>query len=180
MMFDIENLKKIRKQLDLTQNELAKKSGLSQSLIAKIESKRLDPTYSRVKKIEEAFELLTKKYEKEAKDIMVKKIVSAKENEKIPDIIKILNKYNISQVPVLKNDYVVGIISESTILNKNSEDIKNLKAEDIMDESPPIISKDTKIEVIKNLLKYYPIILVKEKDKLIGLISKADLIRSFV
>jgi predicted transcriptional regulator len=180
MVFDITSLKKIRKQLGLTQNQMAKKAGLSQSLIAKIESNRLDPTYSRVKKIEEALELLTKQDQKTAQEIMIKKIISVKDNTKIKEVIKLLNKYNISQVPVLKNDYAVGIISESTILNKSPDNISELKAEEIMDEAPPIISKDTKLEVIKNLLKYYPIILVKEKGNLIGLISKSDLIRSLV
>ncbi|MBI2672242.1 CBS domain-containing protein [Candidatus Woesearchaeota archaeon] len=180
MVFDIANVKKIRKQLGLTQFELAKKSGLSQSLIAKIESNRLDPTYSRVKKIEETFDLLTKNEQKEAKDIMIKHIIYVNENTKVIEIIKILNKHKISQVPVLKNENIIGLISESTILKNNSGNIKDLKAEDMMDNAPPIISGNTKIEVIKNLLKYYPIVLVKEKGKLTGLISKSDLINSLV
>ena len=65
MVFDISQLKKIRKQLDLTQFQFAKKAGISQSMIAKIESNKLDPTYSKVKKIELALELLTKHGEKQ-------------------------------------------------------------------------------------------------------------------
>ena len=51
MVFDITHLKKIRKQLDLTQYAFAKEAGISQSMVAKIESGKLDPTYSYIKKI---------------------------------------------------------------------------------------------------------------------------------
>ncbi|MEK6835575.1 MAG: CBS domain-containing protein [Nanoarchaeota archaeon] len=180
MVFDITQLKKIRKQLNLTQHEFALKAGISQSMVAKIEANKLDPTYSNVKKIEQALELLTKHYEKEAQDIMIKNIISVSKDEKISSIIKLMNKHTISQLPVLDNDKVIGLISESSILSKNLEDIKNLTATDVMDDIPPIIAKNTKIEVIKQLLRYYPLVLIKEKGKLIGLITKADLINSLV
>jgi len=81
MVFDITYLKKIRKQLNLTQHQFAKESQVSQSMIAKIESGKLDPTYSYVKKIEQVIQNLTKHYEKEAKDIMHKNIISVTTNE---------------------------------------------------------------------------------------------------
>ncbi len=178
MVFDITQLKKIRKQLNLTQHQFALKAGVSQSMIAKIEANKIDPTYSNVKKIENALDLLTKNSEKEAKDIMVKDIISVNQNEKISNVIKLMNKYNISQLPVLDNNTVIGLISESSILNKNLDNIKNLKAKDIMEDVPPIIAQNTRLQVIKQLLLYYSIVLVKEKGNLIGLITKADIIKS--
>ena len=178
MIFDIAQLKKIRKQLNLTQHQFAQKAGISQSMVAKIESNRLDPTYSKIKLIEQALESLTKHHEKEAKDIMNKSIISVTSNEKILEIIKIMNKNSISQVPVIERNNIIGLISESTILHKNN--VENKIAKDIMDEVPPIIAKDTKIDVIKQLLRYYPLVLIKEKGELKGLITKADLIKSLV
>lgn len=180
MVFDITNLKKIRKQLNLTQFQLAKKANVSQSLIAKIESNRLDPTYSKVKLLENALNSLTKMHQKEAKDIMIKYIISVNPETKLTKAIELMRKHNISQLPVLKNEVIIGLVSETSILSKNLTDIKDLKSEEVMNEAPPIISKDTKIDVIKDLLKYYPIVLIKEKGKLIGLITKADLIRNLV
>lgn len=180
MVFDITQLKKIRKQIGLTQHQFASKAGISQSLIAKIEAEKLDPTYSKVKKIEQALELLTKALGKEAKDMMAKRIISIKPNERIPNIIKLMNKYNISQAPIIDKDNVIGLVSESSILSGNLKDINNLTANDIMTEVPPIISKNAKQEVIKHLLKYYPLLLVKDKDKLAGLITKTDLIKSLI
>ena len=81
MVFDLQHLKNIRKHLNLTQNQFAKEIGINQSMIAKIEAGKLDPTYSYVKKIENAVNSLTHQHGKEAKDIMVTKIVSIGQNE---------------------------------------------------------------------------------------------------
>lgn len=178
MVFDISHLKKIRKQLGITQRQFAQKAGISQSMIAKIEAGRLDPAYSKVKRIEQALELLTKSHEKEAKDIMNKKIISISANEKISTIIKLMNTHNISQLPVISQERVIGLISESSILSKNLEDLKNLTSKDIMDEAPPIIAKNAKLGVVKQLLQHYPLVLIKEKGKLIGLVTKSDLIKN--
>lgn len=176
MVFDITNLKKIRKQLNLTQHEFAKKAGISQSMVAKIESGRLDPTYSYVKKIEEAIEQLTKTQESEAKDIMNKKVISVNKNEEIKNIINLLTKYDISQVPVLDNDIVVGLITESILL-EHKEDV-NKKASEVMGESPPIVAKSAKISVITSLLRFYSIVLINEAGKLVGVITKADILKN--
>ena len=91
-----------------------------------------------------------------------------------------MNKHKISQLPVINNGHVVGLVSESSILSKNLNEIKKLRTRDLMDNSPPLISVDTKIEVIRQLLMYYPIVLVKNKETISGLITKADLIKSLV
>ena len=178
MVFDITNLKRIRKQLNLTQHEFAKKAGISQSMVAKIESGKLDPTYSYVKKIEQAIEQLTKTEELGAKDIMNTKVITVNKDEKVKNIIKLLTRYNISQVPVINKNMIVGLITESSFLENDPKDTLNQSAEDIMKESPPIIAKTTKVSIIIQLLKFYPIILVKEAGKLIGVITKADILKS--
>lgn len=136
MVFDITHLKKIRKQLGLTQHAFAKQAAISQSMVAKIESGKLDPTYSYVKKIEQALEILTKQEEQEAKDIMHKKVISVKHDATIPEVIKIMTSNNISQVPVIEKERVIGLITETDILSQQ-EDTAKKKASDIMRESPP-------------------------------------------
>ena len=177
MVFDISYLKKIRKQLNLTQHKFAKESQVSQSMIAKIESGKLDPTYSYVKKIEKAIENLTKHHEKEAKDIMHKNIISIAKNEKILNILPLFSKHNISQIPIIENKRLIGLISESSLINNLDKNLQNKKAEDIMEESPPIITKNTKIQAILALLKFYPILIIQDSGKLVGIITKADIIK---
>ena len=45
-----------------------------------------------------------------------------------------------------------------------------------MVESPPTVSKTASVKVVSNLLKHYPMVVVSESGKLIGLITKADLL----
>lgn len=176
MVFEISNLRKIRKQLNLTQHEFARIAGISQSMVAKIEAEKLDPTYSFVKKIEAAIDSISNHHEKEAKDIMNKRVIAVERSERVKNIIKTLTGHDISQVPVVDRDNVVGMITESILLEKGI-DINKL-AEEIMAESPPIISKDAKMSVVLQLLKFYPIVIVKESGKMVGVITKADVLKN--
>jgi len=45
-----------------------------------------------------------------------------------------------------------------------------------MKEAPPLISVTTSIDVITNLLKFYPFILIGQKGQIKGVITKSDLI----
>ncbi len=176
MKITIEELKDVRRKLGLTQIDLAKKSGVSQSLIAKIESKRVDPTYSNWIKIEKAISDLGKNHEICAEEIMQKKVIFVDAQEDAKKAIEIMKKHEISQMPVMESGKIIGIISESTILDSimNGQSINKVKT--MMEEAPPIISKTTSVDVISSLLKFFSLIIVSEKGKYIGLITKADLI----
>src|SRR5204863_520649 len=128
MVFDITQLKKIRKQLNLTQHQFARHAGISQSMIAKIESNKLDPTYSKVQQIERALNLLAQQVEKQAREIMVTKVIFARPDEKISAVIEKMTKHGISQIPVLEHKKLLGIISESSLLKRPLEETRNLKA----------------------------------------------------
>lgn len=175
-MIEIQNIKKIRMSLGLTQHQFAKNAGVSQSLIAKIESGRVDPTYSKVKQIEEALQLLAVKKELSLEEVMTKKIITAEPSEKAIEIIKVMNTKNISQIPIVDGDNVIGLVSESSAL-ENVEKLKNSVAKEIMSEAPPIISIEASVSVVSNLLKHYSIVLVKKKGILAGVITKADLLQ---
>ena len=66
MPYELDEIKKIRKKIGLTQTGLANRAGVSQSLIAKIESGRIDPTYTKTQKIFAALSDLEKKDEVKA------------------------------------------------------------------------------------------------------------------
>ena len=174
MVFDITQLRKIRKQLDMTQHAFAEEIGISQSMVAKIESGRLDPTYSYVKKIEEALNRVAKHEEKEAKDIMQKNIFSIGKRESVHKIASLMEKHEISQVLISDKGNFVGLVTERSLLDSK----KNDTAEDVMAESPPVVDAHAKLSLIIELLKFYPLVLVKESGKTSGVITKSDVIKS--
>ena len=182
MSYELAEIKKIRKKLDLTQAELARRSGVSQSFITKIEAGLLDPSYSKTKQIFGALDELTKKEELTAEHIMKKKIITAKAEDKLSTIIKEMKKLAISQVPIIEKEKPIGLITETILLDRISsgEDITHLRAKEIMEDCPPIITPQTRMTVIANILHYFPIVLVAEKGTLKGLITKSDLIEKIV
>lgn len=182
MPFELEEIKKIRKRFGLTQFQLAKKAQVSQSLIAKIESKRIDPTFTKVKKIFDVLQELSNRNELKAEDIMTKKLICVNADDKITSAINKMRKHEISQLPVFSKKNVVGLVSETTILDSISsnkpEKTALLRIKDIMQDCPPIVSKKTSTSIISGLLKYYPIVLVAEEGKPTGVITKSDMLRT--
>ena len=175
MVIGIMEIKNIRKKLGLTQGELAKRSGVSQSLIAKIEARRLDPTYSNAMKIFEALRDLESKEELKANQIMNLKMDYILPESGIKEAIKKMKNHGYSQLPVIKDHKAVGMVSEADILNALLDN-KGKIIEDIMESSPPVISSDTSISIVSNLLKFFQMVLVSKKGKLVGVITKTDLL----
>jgi predicted transcriptional regulator len=180
MINEVREIKEIRKKYGLTQAELAKIANVSQSLIAKIESNMIDPAYSKIKQIFEAINRLQHKKEMKAKDILNKSIIFLKSTDTLKEATLIMKKKGISQLPVIdpkQKEVVIGMISEAIILeaimNKATPDSM---ISEIMTECPPIVAKDSEISMIGNLLKFYPMVIVKDKGKTIGIITKSDLL----
>jgi len=69
------------------------------------------------------------KNELKANDIMAKKLIYVNADDKITNAINKMRKHEISQLPVFNKNNVVGLVSETTILDsissKSPEDIKN-------------------------------------------------------
>ncbi|NTV23959.1 MAG: CBS domain-containing protein [Nanoarchaeota archaeon] len=177
-MEEISELKKLRKKLGLTQSQLSQRAGVSQSLIAKVESGKLDPSYSNAKKLFETLSSLDRDNDMTARDLMHVKIISAKATDQLKDAILRMKKKNISQMPVMKHKKVIGFISETGLLDKILDgDTQNMKVGDIMESSPPIVPPSTSQGVVGNLLKHFPFVLVEDKGELIGIVTKADLLK---
>lgn len=179
MIHTLEQIKALRQKYGLNQKELASRAGVSQSLIAKIEAGKVDPTFTKAQQIFDALENIQKKEEVKAKEVMNTKIVFAQGSDTVKDIIKTMKSKGISQVPVMAKEKIVGIISETTILNKiaeHPERISSLKVSEVMEEVPPIVSPDTGIKTLLHLLQEFSIVLVAEKGDVKGIISKSDLL----
>jgi len=70
MIPSLSEIRKRRKALGLTQSGLARRAGVSQSLIAKVESGRLDPAYGKARKIFETLDAEAGGKGRKASDIM--------------------------------------------------------------------------------------------------------------
>jgi predicted transcriptional regulator len=179
-MLNLSQLKRIRMRLGLTQTELAKQARVSQSLITKIEAGKIDPKYSTVQRLEQALNALEAKDQQRVASVMQRNILYATLQERVPHLIKRMQKAGISQVPVMDGKHVAGLITESIILEAISaeKDLGKLAAEDIMIEAPPTILESTPLSIVAKLLEHASIIIVKEKNHVAGVVTRSDLIKA--
>ncbi len=175
-----DDIKTQRLSLHLTQNELAKKAGVSQPLIARIESGDVDPRLSTLQKIFAAFEAVEKEHVVAA-DIMHSSVIHATPEDTIVEAVGLMEPQGFSQVPVLDHGVPVGSISSDTVvrcmMDHEKKDIKNMLVKNIMGESFPTISPATDANIISHILEKHPAVLVVEYGKVVGVVTKHDIMQ---
>jgi predicted transcriptional regulator len=178
----LDDIAKRRRQLGLKQSELAKMAGVSQSLIAKLETGTIDSSYTKVKTIFDVLDRLEFKTKVQANKVLHKKVATVQKDEPISKVVKIMKEHGYSQIPVFDGKHSVGSISEKAILHqimagKDLDEISKLPTEEIMEEAFPQINEDAPLALISSLLQTYSAVLVSKKGEVIGIITKADLLR---
>jgi len=179
----LEDIAKKRRQLGLKQAELAKLAGVSQSLIAKLESGKIDSSYTKVKTIFDVLERLEAKTRIQEEKVVPNEIIGIQKDEPVSKVVRLMKDHGYSQIPVFSGKQSVGSISEKTILRqilsgKDLGQISKLPTEDIMEEAFPQVSEDAPLELISSLLQTYSAVLVAKKGNVVGIITKADLLRT--
>ncbi len=178
----IEEVARRRRQLGLKQSELARLAGVSQSLIAKLESGKIDTSYKKVKTIFEALERVETKTKIQATRVLHPRIIGVQKTEPISKVVQLMKSHGYSQLPVFDGKQSVGSISEKTILHqilegKDLAQIASLPATEIMEEAFPQVAEDAPLSLISSLLQVYSAVLVSTKGTVVGIITKADLLR---
>jgi predicted transcriptional regulator len=182
MLPSLEEIPKKRRMLGLTQKELARLAGVSQSLIAKLESGKIDSSYTKAKAIFDALKGMEVKKEVPVGEILHSEVVCIQKDEKVSKAARLMRDYDYSQLPVLDGERVVGSISEKTILGqilagKELSQVSELPVEEVMEEAFPQVGEDAPLSLISSVLQVYPAVLVSRKGKIVGIVTKADLLK---
>ena len=182
MLPELEELSKKRRQLGLKQAELAKLAGVSQSLIAKLEAGTIDSSYTKVKTIFDVLNRLENKIKIQEQKVVPNEVIGIQKDEPISKVVELMKEHGFSQIPVFDGKQSVGSISEKTILRqilagKDLSQISKLATEEIMEEAFPQVGEDAPLTLISNLLQTYQAVLVTKKGNVLGIITKADLLR---
>lgn len=182
---DPKQLKKIRVQLGITQSELARSAGVSQSLIAKLESGLVDPSFSTMKSISEALRSQIRIEGKKAVEVMSKPVISIQSNVTVSESVNTMKKSGVSQLPVYSGTRLVGSITESQIVQLLStlDDPRSILSKPVanyLQPSFPVVSGDTPVEALFSLFKFVPAVLVGTGDKVEGVITKIDMLSAEV
>jgi predicted transcriptional regulator len=178
----LEDIGKRRRQLGLKQSELAKAAGVSQSLIAKLEAGTIDSSYTKVKTIFDVLERLEFKSRVQAEKLVHTDLVAVQRSQPISEVVTLMKDRGYSQIPVFDGKQSVGSVSEKGILRlildgKDLEEISRQPTEKIMEEAFPQINDDAPLSLITSLLQNYSAVLVSKRGVVMGIITKADLLR---
>lgn len=179
---EIVDIKRRRNLLGITQKVLASQAGVSQSIVAKIESGNVSPSYHTAKMILSTLDEMEGKQKIEAKDIMSSRIIYMRKIDSVEKAINTMKKSDCSQLPVLENGHPVGTISERTVFNliSSTEKVKETlrtKVGEVMDDSLPTIRESESLETVSSLLRTNPAVLVVDNGKVKGIITKSDIFK---
>lgn len=178
------DIRKMRKNLDVTQKELAHASGISQSTIAKIERKTISASYDTVVKLFKTLERLNDENKKEliAADVASKNVITVQSSDRVYVATELMRTTGFSQLPVLQGDTPVGSVSERGIFDllrsgNTMEDLKDAEISSIMNESLPIITENTSISAVTTMMSDCNAVLIAKKGKVIGMITSSDMLK---
>ena len=178
------DIRKIRVGMDVTQSELAERSGISQGTIAKIERGKISASYETVVKLFETLDSMKQEIGRgmTASDVCSKTVVSVQSNDTIQAASNLMRVRGYSQLPVFLGNTPVGSISERGIFEmmsreKSLEKVNKTLVSEIMGESFPVVSDNTPVGTVAGLMNSYNAILVSKRGVIIGMITSADMLK---
>jgi CBS domain-containing protein len=114
------------------------------------------------------------------RDIMNKDVVAVEPEITVKEAAKIMSKFHIGSLVILKNKKIVGIITERDILDSvaQGKDAELTTVEEIMTKNVVTIAPDKNIEDAVNLMAEHKIkkLPVVDVDKLVGIVTASDII----
>lgn len=118
-----------------------------------------------------------------AKDLVAghldKPLVTIGSGELVSHAIDKMKKFNISQIPVIKDDVIAGFVDETRLYQSIVDDRNNIdrKIEDLMGAALPVVRESEPIENISKLMnKDVPAVLVQLSNGKYHIITKYDVI----
>jgi len=172
-------IKKKRENLGLRQADLANMAGISQSMIARIESGTVDPRASTLRKVINVLEKVERP-KVIAADVMCTPVYTVLTTDPISKALGLMQNHGISQLPVLESGFPVGSISETVIINaienKNQPRPQTHSLKEYLEPGFPTIPSDTDLTTVVNILQNNHAVLVVDKGQIKGVITKHDLI----
>lgn len=109
------------------------------------------------------------------------KLVTIEASASMNEALALMNKYNISQLPVIKGKEIVGSLNDNYLFNKLIEnaDIKNESVEKLMQPAFPIVGEQAPIEEVSKLItKDNNAVLLRDLGGSMHIITKHDVIQA--
>jgi acetoin utilization protein AcuB len=129
------------------------------------------------------------------KNWMTKEVITIDVDDSMQQAIKLLKQHNIRMLPVMKNEKLVGIITDRDLKRASASDattldvhellylVSKIKVKDIMTRDPITVPPDFTVEETAEILlkhKISGVPVVDQAAKLVGTITQTDLLRVLI
>jgi predicted transcriptional regulator len=168
----LDSISRRRKLLGKTQHAFAKLVGVSQSMIAKIENGKAEPSYKLAVEIFERLDELESKDTKKASDVMSSNVIVLKGSDTVGYASGIVRDKAISQFPVLADNGTIRSIRTNDMAGVE----KDVKVGLLVKEAFPAVGPDTPLSIVIDLLRLNQAVVVMKEGKIAGIITAEDLI----
>ncbi len=124
------------------------------------------------------------------KELLVKDLLKARTDQKLITVgaedkvrhaLQLMKEYDISQMPVMEGDKIVGVLSENTMLTyilENPLTHAEKPVADIMDEPLPIVEEDLAVSQLnKYITKKIPAVMAKDQAGKMHILTKYDILQ---
>ena len=180
-IIDPGHLKKARIQVGLTQKSLAEKAGVSQSVVAKIEAGKVDPTFHTLAAISRALNSRLATSGKRAVDVMTSPVIGVRESATLSECVELMKERSISQMPVFSDKRMIGTVTEAQImaLVSDAQEPSKILSQQVRGHILPafaVVGKDTPVEAMMSLFRLLPAVLVSSGDEMVGIVTKIDVL----
>jgi CBS domain-containing protein len=116
--------------------------------------------------------------------VMTKKIINVNKNDDLVHVLDLMEKHDITKIPVMDNHSLVGIVTDNKITDKlgsiKSKGIPaaRMHASSVVDKDFSPVSPHDDVETILKTVGEPGLTMlpVMEKEKLVGVVTKADLL----
>jgi cystathionine beta-synthase len=112
-----------------------------------------------------------------------KKLITVEPDVTVGEAVDLMEKYNIENLPVIKNENILGSISESGLFTKllrsEGQDIKNKRIAEVLEAAYPVVAYDTPVERLSSLFnKENGAVLAKDDTGNFHIVTKYDMIQA--
>jgi predicted transcriptional regulator len=160
----------------ITQRKLAEACGIRQSMMAKIESGSVMPSYVLLKRVLDELSLLENKGDKQAWKLMHKGIIGIGVNEPLKKASDLMTRHDVSQLVVYDGKEVVGSMTDRGVLGAMAGGKKDLRVADALEAPFPMVDESSPRSVFASLVINGRAVIVTKKGVPVGIITRADVI----
>jgi cystathionine beta-synthase len=109
------------------------------------------------------------------------KLITITPEQTVSDAIDLMKKYDVENIPVVKDVSIIGAVSESGLFNKilNNASIKTQTVASVIEKAYPEVAFDTPVERLSTFItKENGAVLSKDDSGTFHIITKYDIIQS--